>query len=536
MHLQKLLSAACIAAGCLIAAGPLAAQGVAVTDQNFEQLSRQRPVLAILSLGCDIGSYMGRMFVNANSDVQGVQLGIIDYNSVQTIHSQIYALYRNNNIQNGEDGVTLGTILLIKDGHVVSTSQMGYPGRPPEAHNNGVADVRRWMIHALESNGIPYRGAYRPPSVDFVDPAPDQSGAVDLQRGRIAYFTFEDLKDRTGQQTDFVLRDSARLSNGAIYLDGKYNASTTAYFLYRRTEEEPYKNGFSLSFNFRQLSHDQGRGHLVALGHGLFDIRIWRGRLLLDLDPSYEKGEEGSIGPWLYELSDVDPRINIWHNLSLAFDPVAKRMRLVFDGRRIRDIVLDDRMLGELLRYEPGATFHGGSLGLEFSNFSYGGTLHGYADNVLIFNRPLSGAELSALAAEQESGDEPAPQPASPDPQLILKLVSAARSGDTTGIRSAVAAGASVDSLYQGWSALHFAAYYGRQAAVQTLIDLHANALLKVQGFTAQDLARSRNQSAIVQMLEDYSNTRAFFFERSFPLVQHRALLLPPTLPGPRRR
>ncbi len=163
-----------------LSVSPLTAGPIEVNDQNFQTLSRSRPVLAILSLDCDMGGYAASMFQRANADVQGLQLGVINYNAVSVIHSQIYQLYQQQSVNPGPDGVTLGTLLLIKDGRVVRTSQMGYPGRAPGAFSWGIADERRWLIHALELHGIDAQLNYRPAPADRVNPAPDSSSVVQL--------------------------------------------------------------------------------------------------------------------------------------------------------------------------------------------------------------------------------------------------------------------------------------------------------------------------------------------------------------------
>ncbi|MCE9599955.1 MAG: ankyrin repeat domain-containing protein [Spirochaetia bacterium] len=511
---------------------PTFAATVSVTDANFETLSRDKPLLAFLSLGCDVGSYASKMFENANRDVQGVQLGVIDYNSVRTIHSKIYALYQEKNIQVGKEGVTLGTVLLIKDGKLLATSQMGYPGRAPSAYDGGVADLRRWLIYALKSNGIDVRLTFRPPEQDFVAPS-DVSSQVDLARGRTSFFTFDNLKDSTATQQDFRLAGTAKLESGSVYLNGKYDGKSTAWFSYKSKEEEPYKNGLAFSFNFRRLSPDQGRGHLATLGYGLVDLKIWQGTLLLSIDPTYASGEDGSLGSWEYKLEDAAFRVNTWHNIIVSIDPAAKRARVLFDGKRLRDIVLDDRMLKVLPNYKAGSSLHGSPLGFEFSQFAGGSVMHGYGDNVVTYNRPLNGAEMLALAKDLRNPNQPVVQPAQNPNQskLDMNLLAAAKIGDADAIAAALSSGANIDFVYQGWAAIHFAAYYGHEDAIKKLIESHANVLLKAQDhFTAQDLAKIKGNDSIVELLNDASNTERFYQFRSFPLTQHRAIPAAPEL------
>ncbi len=271
------------------------------------------------------------------------------------------------------------------------------------------------------------------------------------------------------------------------------------------------------------------RAQIATLGNHLFHFTVFREKLLLNVDPTYFRGMQGSMGSWDFLIDDAPLRANVWHNLSFAFDPAARRARIVFDGRRLKDLALDDLLLARLADYEAGANFHSGSLGVEFTDFSWGGVFNGAADNVVVYNRALSGRELIALARAQSDPNQPVPPINNANQaQLDLALLRAAHGGDSAGVAELIEQGANVDAMHRGWTALHYAAHFGHRETVETLIELRANVLLTVQGHTAQSLARLQGHQQIVAMLEEVSNTERFYSARSFPLVQHRSVAEPP--------
>ncbi|HMW61675.1 MAG TPA: hypothetical protein PKA91_18595, partial [Leptospiraceae bacterium] len=226
---------------------------VTVTDANISSVSRQTPIIAIIGLGCDVGSYYTGMFLRRNEDLKGVQLGVIDGNGNPKIMTQIYDLYQKENFKE-ETGLAIGMAVLIKNGKVVHTSEMGYPGRTHISDLSGAAPERRWIMHALAKNGIPFEGTYKPLPDDWVAPESDAGAPVDLSRGRIAHYKFDDLKDSTKSQRDFIIRGGARLEKGTVFVDGKFGKTAAGFMFKNRTDV--FKNSFSWSLSFNPESQD----------------------------------------------------------------------------------------------------------------------------------------------------------------------------------------------------------------------------------------------------------------------------------------
>ncbi|MCB1324431.1 MAG: ankyrin repeat domain-containing protein [Leptospiraceae bacterium] len=509
---------------CALGPVPAFANPIAITDGNFASMSRQRPVVAILSLGCDLGSYAAGMFGRSFADVQGVQLGVIDYNSASAIRGQIYSLYRENNVNPGEEGLTLGTLLLIKDGRVLYTTQMPYPGRPDSPYSGGLEAQRRWLAHTLEKFGVPFQMRYQPLASDRAEPLAENNVPVNLTQGRLAHFNFENgARDQLGQQPEFRTVGETRIENGTLHSSGRYDGRTTAYFTFSSPDQEPYASRFTLSVNFRLES--EGRDTFAVLGYSALELGVSDGKLTVSLDPSYQRGEEGALGSWYYTLEDAPVTLGSWHNVIVGLDRSKRRVAVVLDGRRLQDIVISDRLAEELECYQPGANFHSGALGIEFSDHARGAVMHGQADEVIIYNRLLAPDELSALYRSVRPGthEQPDPEPVRPNQaELDLSLLKASYSGDLAAVRTALEAGANVDALFRGWTGLMYAAYFGHAAVAELLMENHADVLVEANGYNAQRLAQSRGHTSIANALNDYSNSRAFYFQRSFPIQESR--------------
>lgn len=496
---------------------------VTVTDANISSVSRQTPIIAIIGLGCDVGSYYTGMFLRRNEDLKGVQLGVIDGNGNPKIMTQIYDLYQKENFKE-ETGLAIGMAVLIKNGKVVHTSEMGYPGRTHISDLSGAAPERRWIMHALAKNGIPFEGTYKPLPDDWVAPESDAGAPVDLSRGRIAHYKFDDLKDSTKSQRDFIIRGGARLEKGTVFVDGKFGKTAAGFMFKNRTDV--FKNSFSWSLSFNPESQDSnGWSYLCKTGDSVMEVMLRDGRLLLQLHPTYARGESGALGEWRFQYEEM-VSFKKSHALVVSVDMEKNRVRVLLDGRRLRDVALDSKLSSQLREQEPGVD------GMDLENRAGGFVFHGNADNMILYSRALNGAEMIALAREIGSPMPTIVEPAKPDQSVLdLRLARAARNGDPAGIKNALASGANVNSLQSGWSPLHFAAYYGHVDAAKALMDANADPLLQISGFTAQQLAHARGFAKVVILLEDYSNTTRFYHMRRFLPPSQRARANP-TPPG----
>lgn len=510
---------------------------IAVTDSNYKSLSQNKPILAMFSLSCDMGGYAEGMFAREFSDVEGLQLGAININKSRTLYSAVYSLYRKTNTKLGDKGITLGTIILIHKGEVLHTTQMDYPNRPNSQYGGGLEANRRWLNYALNKNKISFNMKYKPIQEERAKPK-SLHGKVDLDNSKFAYYDFSDLKDKIGIQKDFSLKGNASIHSGTLYSDGKYDSKyTTSYFLFKNKSDEPYSKEYSLSLNFKMIS--EGRGTIFALGYNLFEVSVINERLRVKIDPSYQRGTEGAIGSWYYILDETKIPMNQWQNIILSMDSKTRRIMIRLNGKRLDDIIISDRLAEEMLNYKPGSTFHGGSLGVEFSNHSRGAVYHGFIDNLTIYNRLLNDSEQIALYRKyRPEGQADVTEVASNENQEYLnwQLLTASYKGDYSLAKEAIDNGANINIDNKNWTALMYASYYGHESVVALLIESKADVLKDMKGWTAQKFAEAQGHTKIVTMLNDYSNSREFYFQRSFPSINHRSIIQPAELKMKRKK
>lgn len=508
----------------------LFANFIAVTDSNYQSLSQNKPILAMFSLSCDMGGYAEGMFAREFSDVEGLTLGAININQSRTLYSAVYSLYQKTNTKLGDKGITLGTIILIHKGEVLHTTQMDYPNRPNTQYAGGLEAKRRWLEFALNKNKIPFRMNYASIQSDRVKPI-DLSGPVDLDLGKLAHYDFENLKDKLGKNKDLILRGKAALKTGTLFADGKYDSNkTTAYFLYKNKSDEPYAKEFSLSLNFKTLSTESAI--LFHVGYKLLKVIVENGKLNVIVDPSYQRGTEGAIGAWSFILEETMIPANKWQNILISLDSKKRRVMLRLNGKRLDDLMISDRLADELGKYKPGANFYSDSLGIEFSDFSRGDVLHGYVDDLIIYNRLLSDAEQIALyrSIRPQGQADVEHTPSNSMLEANWNLLNAAFTGDTKTAEQAIRDGADINADNKKWTALMYASYFGHTEIVELLIQNKADVLRTMDAWTAQKFAESKGHEKIVKLLEDASNSREFYFKRSFPMVNHRSMKIPAEL------
>lgn len=81
-----------------------------------------------------------------------------------------------------------------------------------------------------------------------------------------------------------------------------------------------------------------------------------------------------------------------------------------------------------------------------------------------------------------------------------------------------------------------YASYYGHESVVALLIESKADVLKDMKGWTAQKFAEAQGHTKIATMLNDYSNSREFYFQRSFPSINHRSIIQPAELKMKRKK
>ena len=94
------------------------------------------------------------------------------------------------------------------------------------------------------------------------------------------------------------------------------------------------------------------------------------------------------------------------------------------------------------------------------------------------------------------------------DPSLDLPILQSAMRGDTSAVQGFLSRGGNPNASFQGWYALHYAAYYGHAAVCQLLLNSGARADVLVEGWSALQLAENQGHSDVVAVLKPVSGKR----------------------------
>jgi len=476
-------------------------------------MTSRKPVLAYLSLGCDLGTAASATFSKNFSDLRGVDLAILDANTAMDIIGM-------------DKPWSLGTLVLLKNGQIAESSGASLT---EVWHVVGRNQMRRWAQGALKNQSISFQMA--PVEPDRLDPLQDSS-AIDLERSMIALYRFEgSLKDSTGKQDDFAIKDTFQLKDGLVQgASSNWTGSNQAEASIKYSGKA-YETGFSVHTNVMPIDDGQIRRQIFTIGYRCLSFEIAEGMLYFTAnafhridDDNFDEIDE------VYPLSEVNLESGKWHSIAVTVHPQKKRIYLVIDGHRLKDIALTP----EFLKIMPMQTY-GPEPGASFVNEGWGGVLNGSIDDLIFYDRPLTGKELVELSKRYAKGNQQIATVTVENKEANLRLLRAASGGDLTEARAAIESGANVNAPYENWTSLMLASYYGNEPMVQFLMQHDADPLREADGWTAQALAKQQNHPEIVKLLEDYSNRARFYFSRTLKHVSHRSMASPPD-PGKGKR
>tara|TARA_Y100001937_G_scaffold11083_2_gene13554 strand:+ start:81844 stop:83562 length:1719 start_codon:yes stop_codon:yes gene_type:complete len=484
----------------------LAAAEYEITPSNYQQVLPNRTIVAYMGLNCDMGSYAASLFKQSMYDLKGPDLGTININQSSFLRSEL--------------PIDLGSIIIIKNGEVIASSEevknwldiAGYTGK------------RRWVSSTLQKHGITFSGLTLD-GPDRMQPDAGPAGGVDLISGLLALYRFNgDLKEETGKNIHLRIDSPVfQIMDDALHGNGEYDMKSNAT-AYLHKPNLPGKKGFTVAFNFRLEPHE-GKPCLneafFSVDGGRMDLACHDGTLWLKLE-GYEDMTIGDDRYWIdiYTLDQAKFRSNQWHTIVVSLDLSARRGRIAFDGKRLRDFRLDRNYLELTQKSGDYDTF-------KFTQFRTGSVLKGFVDDFAIWNRPLTGQELLAYHRQYARSGNTTVVDNKPDrEELNLALLKAAYKGDATAVSNALDQGAQVDVNFQGWTSLMYAAHFGHADVVEVLIEKGADALIELNGNHAGHIASNQGHTQIAQMIEDYMNTERFYFERSLkePTVRHRSI------------
>ncbi|WP_232369378.1 ankyrin repeat domain-containing protein [Leptospira abararensis] len=157
---------------------------------------------------------------------------------------------------------------------------------------------------------------------------------------------------------------------------------------------------------------------------------------------------------------------------------------------------------GQGLSFRSAARF----FNLADGRFGWVNDLTGLADQLeIVLISPLK--KESNIVSPNETF-EPQPTNVKIDPTLGKPMIAAIYEGNEKEVISLLNQGADPNALYEGWSALLYAAYFGRTDSVKALISHKVNTEFSVDGWNALQLSEVRGHGEIVTLLKPL--TKAF--------------------------
>ncbi|MCZ8343442.1 MAG: ankyrin repeat domain-containing protein [Leptospira sp.] len=499
----------------LILSLPISAAEVTLTIQNMPELTSKKPVLAYTSLNCDLGRSAADSFREAFSDLRGMDISIVDTNK------DAYKIF------GGFYNYGLGTMILLKDGKVLESSESyiekkeGY-FEPALVGNN---QKRVWLSQMIEKHKL--NASLNAIPIDRADPLIFDS-TFDLSKAAIGFFNFKNgMKDTiTPNGKSFQIRGTDfRLLDDAIYGTGKYKSNSNASFSSQWTNPTGIKSGVSIFMDFNL--NTEGKTACMDAIFSTLDRQIsfgtYRGRLFISLQVWNGNKNWGDV----YYLTETNIKLNEWNNLGFALDPTKKRAYVQLNGVRLKDLILTDSYLRALSQKKDFPYFN-----FELVHFGCGSVLSGFVDRIAIYERALGAKEMKAFFDERsrKGSGKITPMQTIDISRVNKEYVSFAKEGNLKNLKTALENGADINYQHEGWTALMYAAYFGHTSIVKELIKNRINPLAEISGYTAQRLAEFQNHSEIVKLLEDYSNTESFYFQRkmNFSVNQKSSPIPPP--------
>lgn len=493
---------------------PISAAEVTLTIQNMPELTSKKPVLAYTSLNCDLGRSAADSFREAFSDLRGMDISIVDTNK------DAYKIF------GGFYNYGLGTMVLLKDGKVLESSDSyiekkeGYY-EPALVGNN---QKRVWLSQMIEKHKL--NASLNASPVDRAEPYLFDT-TLDLTKGAIGFFNFKNgLKDTgTPNGKSFQIRGTDfRLLDDAIFGTGKYKSNSNASFSSQWTNPAGIRSGVTIFMDFNLNS--EGKTACMDAIFSTLDRQIsfgtYRGKLFISLQVWNGNKNWGDV----YYLTETNIKLNEWNNLGFSLDPKNKRAYVQLNGVRLKDLVLTDPYITSLNQQKGSPYFN-----FELVHFGCGSVLSGFADRIAIYERVLGAKEMKAFFEERsrKGTGKITPIQTLDISRLNKEFVSYAKDGNLNNLKIAISKGADVNYQHEGWTALMFAAYYGHTSIVKELIKNRINPLVEISGYTAQKLAEFQNHSEIQKLLEDYSNTESFYFQRKMNFsVNQKSSPMPP--------
>ncbi len=231
-----------------------------------------------------------------------------------------------------------------------------------------------------------------------------QEGTGISSDGLVAYYPFNgDANDSSGISEVMGLNNTEFVDN-TLYLNGEYVYDTNGYRAIANISGFDYR-AFSVSLDFYSMDFSKPNILTGGTSYRWFGLRYNNGNLQLTLNNQR----------YVHTFTNTSLEANNWHNVVCSFDLENKKIITMLDGEVLPEILLDSDFQLNII----GSGSEDFDKKFTFTNYSNGSVFYGYVDNLMIYNRALSEAEIQALY--NYTPDPDGCYNNLPDPILILK-------------------------------------------------------------------------------------------------------------------
>lgn len=496
----------------LIPLKPLKAEVVSLSGRQFNSyIQRNEAVFVIFFLTCDAGSHYVSKYNEMVKGIRGPKFVAVSYKDRNDI-----------NISFPSGGIL--AMYFVQNGKVVSQSDSYF----------GKNRIIRFIYSNLQKYKVTSNMSR--PAAERIKPG-SESGA-NLSKGKLAHYRFENSFKSEGSGPELEYGKTVRFKDGAVYLDGIYqgfrNGSDLLVNFPGRTMDLPFT--YMLDFNLENLEGSEETARFFCFGKRRICLGLHEDKLLIDFDIVREVNGKYIASEWMYVIDRANIQFQKWNSIIIGVDASKNRMAVMLNGKRLDDYYLNPE-ISELAKKDTNHQ------GVYFQHLGAGKIFHGSADNLIVYNRKLTGAEMQRLYnsysrhkhggtnianvdennTNDNSDEEDNVKPDIDRSRLNSELLTAAYKGDLSGVKTAVRNGANVNTrAKQGWTALLYSAYFGHTAIIKYLLDNYADISLEVDGWSARDMAEYKSHSDIVSLLDQhYRKDRNYTSFELFP-PKHR--------------
>jgi len=218
----------------------------------------------------------------------------------------------------------------------------------------------------------------------FLGVSQGQEKAVD---GALAHFRFNsDARNAKAGKPDFQLRN-VEFDDNSLYLSGRYEftAGAGGYRAVCETPDQTYE-GFSVALRFKAEEFATRKRNLITGGTAYRWFGLERsdaGNLTVTLNnAAFEK-----------EIDGAKLEAGKWIVVSCSVDAAKRRVVAALNGKKVADIDLPKDFEFDVAKLDAKDRDKQWS----FTNYSNGKTFHGRVDELIIYDRALSAAELEKI-------------------------------------------------------------------------------------------------------------------------------------------